>query len=418
MSTYLPYLVGHIHLNNLHTLPVPDNFQKGNYLVFWWKKIPLGHVFIKPNEKISEKEYYQRIITALQPTLDYYLKKQSGAALVSWPQWLLDHNLPALNTWLETILESLIPTNLPPRVPVSIIICTRNRVPELTQCLTSIQQMVCQPSEVIVVDNAPNDNSTETYVNSLPGIKYYKEVKAGLSHARNRGIRLASNAIVAFTDDDVEVDSEWIYHVWETFRDEQVAAMAGLVFAAELESESQYIFEKYWSFNRGYQEKRYDGAFIQETLPEGPPVWKIGAGANMAYRQEVFKEVGFFDERLGAGASGCNEDSEMWYRILLKGHAILYTPRAIVTHKHRTNLKALYEQLYSYMRGFTAAAIIQQHQNSNAGYMRHLFLTLPKYYFRLLLREFPNKKSRSRTVWIELKGMISGLAFYLKNNEK
>ena len=415
MSTYLPYLVGHIHLNNVHSLPMPDNFQKGNYLVYWWHKIPLGHIYIKPNEKISKEEYYQKIITALQPTISFYLKKQPGAAPASWPQWLLEHNLPALKAWLETFLTPLIQTNLPASVPVSIIICTRNRVPELTKCLDSIRQMVCQPGEVIVVDNAPNDNSTENFVNSLPGIKYYKEPLAGLSHARNRGLQLASNAIVAFTDDDVEVDPEWIYYVWETFADKEVAAMAGLVFAAELESESQYIFEKYWSFNRGYQEKRYNADFIKETLQDGPPVWKIGAGANMAYRKEVFKEVGYFDERLGAGASGCNEDSEMWYRILLKGYAILYTPRAIVTHKHRTNIKALYEQLYSYMRGFTAAAIIQQNQNTNAGYMRHLFLTLPKYYCRLLLREFPNKKSRSRTVWIEVKGMISGLAFYLKN---
>ena len=58
-------------------------------------------------------------------------------------------------------------------------------------------------------------------------------------------------------------------------------------------------------------------------------MWKVGAGANMAFRRNVFDLVGLFDERLGAGAAGCSEDSEIWYRILANQLQIRYEPRAV-----------------------------------------------------------------------------------------
>jgi GT2 family glycosyltransferase len=150
----------------------------------------------------------------------------------------------------------------------------------------------------------------------------------------------------------------------------------------------------------------------------GPPVWRIGAGANMAFRKEVFDEVGLFDIRLGAGASGCSEDSEMWYRILLKGHEILYTPRTIVYHRHRQDFKALYKQMFSYMRGFAAAALIQQQQHEEAGYRKHIFRVMPRYYYFLLLRGFPLYRLRFRTVLSEIRGFTSGIIFYMKNKHR
>jgi len=49
-------------------------------------------------------------------------------------------------------------------------------------------------------------------------------------------------------------------------------------------------------------------AFFGPQVAYGVPVWAIGAGANMAFRREAFERVGVFDERLGAGATGCSED--------------------------------------------------------------------------------------------------------------
>jgi GT2 family glycosyltransferase len=135
----------------------------------------------------------------------------------------------------------------------------------------------------------------------------------------------------------------------------------------------------------------------------------------MAFRRILFEEVGYFDERLDAGAAGCNGDSEMWFRVLDHGHTIHYNPRAVLFHEHRQELEALKKQIYSYMRGHTVAALIQQKQNQKAGYWRYMLKTIPEYYFHLLKAGFPTFDSRHITIGVELKGILSGFLFYLKN---
>jgi hypothetical protein len=83
---------------------------------------------------------------------------------------------------------------------------------------------------------------------------------------------------------------------------------------------------------------------------------------------------------------------------------------------------ALKSQLFYYMRGHAAAALIQQAQQPESGYARYIYYTLPTYYLRLLrhsLRaEFPHYQGRTRTLWVEIKGMLSGIAFYHRHRAR
>jgi GT2 family glycosyltransferase len=56
-------------------------------------------------------------------------------------------------------------------------------------------------------------------------------------------------------------------------------------------------------------------------------------GTNMSFKREVFEKVGFFDARLGPGASGFSEDTEFSLRIRKAGFTIGYTPNAIAYHE-------------------------------------------------------------------------------------
>jgi glycosyltransferase involved in cell wall biosynthesis len=142
-------------------------------------------------------------------------------------------------------------------------------------------------------------------------VTYCSEPTAGLSRARNTGLRRATCEIVAWTDDDAIVHPSWIHAILEVFSDSTISGMTGLVIPVELETTSQIRFERdFGEFNRGYRQLNYDFQFFSEMQERGVPVWKIGAGANMAFRRNVFDLVGLFDERLGAGAAGCSEDSE------------------------------------------------------------------------------------------------------------
>jgi GT2 family glycosyltransferase len=190
-----------------------------------------------------------------------------------------------------------------------------------------------------------------------------------------------------------------------------------LVIASELSTEAQLIFEKHWSFNRGYIDKIYDANYFESTLSKGPEVWEIGAGANMAFRKSVFEKTGCFNELLDAGAAGCSGDSEMWFRVLAEGYTIFYNPRAVVYHEHRRDLEGLKKQIFYYMRGFTTAALLQQKLCPESGYVKRL-RSFPRYYRSLIANGFPGYPFQFQTIWNEIKGVLSGLRFFNKNKHR
>ncbi len=408
MATFYPYIINQIRLDQSSPPFYKRQDQLGAYMVYWWKSVPLGHLWIKPGLDLSPSAYLNLVTTTIAPTIEYYKKKLG-----------LVYTVPIDNSWtnqlkaLEEILEK-VATAVPKVTDISLVICTRNRATQLVQCLHSLESLHPKPKEIIIVDNAPSDQSTKQAVMGR-NVIYELEPRPGLDIARNTGIKRASSKIIAFMDDDIYAAPNCLAEIEKTFEDPGIDAMTGLVLAAELSTEAQFLFEKEWSFNRGYTDKIFDPIFFQQTLSIGPPVWEIGAGANMAFRRNIFERVGYFDERLDVGAAGCNGDSEMWFRILSQGFCIAYNPRVVVHHQHRKTLQGLKKQLYQYMKGFTVAALIQQSQKKNAGYKRQLFKILPFWYLKLLVRGFPAYASRYSTVLPEIRGMLAGLIYFARN---
>ena len=61
-----------------------------------------------------------------------------------------------------------------------------------------------------------------------------------------------------------------------------------------------------------------------------------------AYRKEVFKNIGYYDERFYR-----TEDNEMHYRMRKHGYKLFFDPNIITYRKSRKSLKALLKQKYS-----------------------------------------------------------------------
>lgn len=395
--------------------------RQPHYCLFWWKQIPLGHLFLLPGRYADAAAVRRAALKAITPAVDFYAAGCGSGAGGDAPDYkaaFLDGDPAGFATAMENMLAAVLRLPEPQPLNMSVVVCTRNRADQLRRCLGLLLEQRWPPAEIIVVDNAPDDLSTRAVAEQYPAVVYHLEPRPGLDIARNTGARLAGEPLVAYVDDDVLVHPEWTYRVWEAFRDPGISAMTGLVIASSLDTESQLIFEKFWSFNRGYRDKVFDSSFIRGNSRGGAPVWEIGAGANMAFRKEVLEEVGYFDERLDVGAAGCSGDSEIWFRILSRGKRILYSPRAVVRHEHRRALGALRRQLFYYMRGFTAAALIQHGQDRRAGYRRHFYRVLTPYYLKLLKQGFPRYRWRHRTVFDEISGILSGLLFFQKNRNK
>lgn len=277
---------------------------------------------------------------------------------------------------------------------VSVIVCTRDRPEALARCLAALAALDPAPGEIVVVDNAPASSATRDVAARRSGVRYVVEPRPGLDVARNTGVAAAGGAIVAFTDDDVEVPREWLGRLAACFADADVVAATGLVLPAELDTEAQIVFERdFGGLDRGYAARRFDAAWFARHRRTGAPVWQIGAGANMAFRRAAVLAAGGFDERLDAGAAGCSGDSELWYRLLAAGGVCVYTPAAVVRHHHRATLPELRRQSRDYMRGHVTALLVQFERHRHWGNVFRIGVELPAYYARQLvvgaLRGFP-----------------------------
>jgi len=234
---------------------------------------------------------------------------------------------------------------------ISVAVCTRDRPDDMEKCLTSLLALRVPPLEIIVVDNAPATDATERLVKEkFPGCRYIREDTPGLDHARNRAISESRGEVIAYTDDDVMVDPDWVEALGKAFaEDPAVGLVTGLIEPAELETEAQLLFERYGGFGRGcfrtYLQSGQGAPMSWNLVGAG----QLGAGANMAIRRSLFEEIGYFDPALDVGTPTLGGgDHEIFFRCLRSGAICLYEPMAVVRHRHRRSMPELAKLLYSY----------------------------------------------------------------------
>lgn len=407
MKHFKPYTIVHLPITQCAQFSPPE----GNvYLVLWHNKVPLGHVWYTPQAgPFSTEQWKTAILAAVEPALQYYTGGNG-----QWKTYLWEDRCEALGSLLDAVFSDWFSKNLSEEPEsISVVICTRNRPEALATCLQALLQNTDQDREIIVVDNASDTDATQKVVAGFAGVRYIREDRKGLDIARNTGARHASNNIIAYTDDDVLVDSGWIAALKTAFRNKTTLAVTGLVIPAALQTPAQYIFEKYWGFNKGYTPTCFDHRYFLTHLEHGVPVWDIGAGANMAFRREAFELLGWFDERLDVGASGCSGDSEFWYRVLAEGWNCVYLPHIHVFHQHRSERKSLYKQLFSYMRGQVSSLLVQYERYGHKGNLHRIKRGLFNYYkHRIKNRLLKGRTPDSATLFVEIKGCFSGWKFY------
>jgi glycosyltransferase involved in cell wall biosynthesis len=227
--------------------------------------------------------------------------------------------------------------------PISVVVCTRDRPDLLARCLRSMASLEYPTWEVIVVDNAPTSGATRVEA-AAAGVRYVCERFPGLDRARNRGLAEARHEIVAFTDDDVEVDPRWLTGIARGFADPQVSAVTGMIAPAALDTEAQLLFElRYSGMGKGAAPRRWDPAILPAARVLA--AHSIGVGANMAFRRQALERLGGFDTALDVGmpARGAG-DLDMFHRLLAAGDVIQYEPAALVRHHHRRDRAALEAQ--------------------------------------------------------------------------
>jgi glucosyl-dolichyl phosphate glucuronosyltransferase len=202
----------------------------------------------------------------------------------------------------------------------TVVIATHNRPDSLPLLVASLApELATRSRELIIAENgtpAPMPVSLE----GAP-LKHLHEPRAGKCRIQNRAIAAATGEILVFLDDDLVVAPGYLQAVEDFFdTHREFAAMKGRILAAE------------------DPEKKVGAMAPYLDLPiadHGEEVIEVRGvlGANMAFRADAIKQVGPFDERLGPGAGGHEEETEMSQRLRRAGYRIGYAPKALVYHE-------------------------------------------------------------------------------------
>lgn len=219
-----------------------------------------------------------------------------------------------------------------PQLPrASVIVCTCNRAPLLAQACESLlaQDYPEDLWELIVVDNGSSDDTLEVAERLAAArpdlVRVLQEPRAGLSRARNAGIRAARGEIVAFADDDAFPVPGWLRELVLTMLSHDALAAGGPVepiFQGELPSWFHDLFLPYLAVWEPGDEPRL---LRYNDYPRGN---------NMALRREVFARFGEFSPdlgRVGGSLLSC-EETELCLRIERGGGRIVYAPGARIRH--------------------------------------------------------------------------------------
>ena len=180
--------------------------------------------------------------------IGFLMRENSGKR--SWTAEELDHWIgDALKAKIveEAIRDELAQARTDVSFPsLSVAICTRDRVATLERCLDSLLPLQQKYGfELLVIDNAPSDDTTARLVKKFSTARYVLEQRPGLDFARNRAWMESTGELIAYLDDDVIVDSGWVAGLQEAWgENSDAAAFTGLVMPLRLDTTAQVLFEK------------------------------------------------------------------------------------------------------------------------------------------------------------------------------
>ena len=308
--------------------------------------------------------------------------------------------------------------------PVSVVIATHNRVGLLRGCLDSVLRSGYPRLDVLVVDNAPeNDDAQALIRRQYPGrVRYLREPVAGLARAHNRALTEVRGRITAFTDDDTLVDPDWPTALAEAFAaDERVGCVTGLILPAELETRTQAELQQHGGYDKGFSARSW-------TLADPPadPLFpftagRFGSGANMAFRTDLLRRLGGFDPATGTGTPARGGDDLLGFlRVLTAGAVLSYRPDALVWHHDSRAPQALPAQAFGYGTGFGAflAAAVAREPELLPALARRLPGGIHYAAARRRPTGGPGPDWSRRLALLELEGLLYGPLGYLRSRRQ
>ena len=220
---------------------------------------------------------------------------------------------------------------------LEVIVPTYNRCASLERTLLSILKVPipdCHSLSVIVADNKSTDNTkqvVEAHIPSFHGrLRYVAATKGqGSSFARNAGILATKSELLAFIDDDEELDAKWAETAFRSLSDPAIDYLGGRCEPVWEATPPPWVdhpntrtglgWADFGSLPRGFQEADFPGVLLS---------------GNSVIRRRCFDRIGLYSESLGRSGNRLMgaEDTEVHERLRMAGFHGLYLPDLVVQH--------------------------------------------------------------------------------------
>lgn len=211
-----------------------------------------------------------------------------------------------------------------PLTGVSVVIPAYNYARYLTEAITSVLAQTFTTLELIVVDDGSTDDTTDLCARYTdPRFRYVRQDNAGLSAARNTGIRHARHSYVAFLDADDRWDPRFLEAVADQFSrlGSEFAAVATA--CSRMDGEGKLLAPPRQNFL--LQGELTTATFCLRNRP---------LSSSVVVRRSVFDECGGFDTSLRS-----SEDRDMWIRLTARGHRFFYLAAPLASiRRHPQNM--------------------------------------------------------------------------------
>lgn len=238
---------------------------------------------------------------------------------------------------------------------LSVIILSYNTKEITDECLARLKESVdfCQKKmgnkiEVIVLDNASEDGSSEMIAKKHPWVTLIEsKTNTGFSRGNNMAFSQSKFPMVLFLNSDVYAEEDSLVKALEYFKNPDCDVLGVKLLhqdksfqpsAGNLPTPLNTI---YWilgiSLIPGMREFTNPFHPNYQSFFKSPTVVPVGwiSGAFLMIKKEVFERVGGFDEKIFMYL----EEVELCKRIKEAGFKIWYAPNIAVTHLHGASSK-------------------------------------------------------------------------------
>lgn len=220
---------------------------------------------------------------------------------------------------------------------ISIIISAYNEEKTLPACLDSLLLIGYPHYEIILVDDASEDNTLkimQQYAQKNKKIKIVTySINKGVPGARNEGMKAARGEIFVFSDGDCTFYKSWPSTLIKALENPKVGAAGG--------RDKSPANEPFIKRCIDYSMTSFIGTAGLRGAKLRLARYSV-TGCNFAVKRKVIEKVGMHDEKI----RWRGEEKELSQRIREGGYDIQFVPDSFVLHYRRISLRSFWKQNY------------------------------------------------------------------------